>query len=164
MVKVSSDRRPGRKIWFGSLEETVAGLEVAGRVRMKPRMLQIAADHWIRIDNEEILYFEADEQGRTEWVTLRGRFHDLDAPSLEEALAKAGRAGVFVQVSDRHAVAPGRVFGIRLQKRGHHLLEVEGPEGIDEIPLVPSCVRSLEDCLEALNLGGGFLVSEPEDV
>lgn len=163
MVKVSCDRRPGRKIWFGSLEETISGLEVSGRVRMKPRMLKIAPDHWVRVDSEEVLYFEADEQGRAEWVTLRGRFHDLEAPSLEEAIAKACRAAVFVQISERHAVAPGRIFGIKLQKRGLHTLEVEGPAGIDELPLQPQRLQALEDCLEALNLGGGFLVSEPED-
>lgn len=163
MVKISSDCRPGRKIWFGSLDETVAGLEVSGRVRMKPRMLKIAVDHWIRVDSEEVLYLEADETGRAEWVTLRGRYHDMDAPTLDEALEKACRAAVLVKISDTHAIAPGRIFGIKLQKRGFHTLEVEGVTGIDELPLAPNRLPALEDCLEALNLGGGFLVSEPED-
>ena len=163
VVKVSSDCRPGRKIWFGSLEETVAGLEVSGRVRMKPRMLKVALDHWIKVDSEEVLYFESNEQGQAQWVTLRGRYHDLDAPSLDQALEKAGRAAVFVKISERHAIAPGRIFGIKLQKRGSHILEVEGQTGIEELPLAPDRLPALEDCLEALNLGGGFLVSEPED-
>jgi hypothetical protein len=145
------------------LEETVAGLEVSGRVRMKPRMLKVAEDHWLKVDSEEILFFEADEHGRTEWVTLRGRFHDLDAPTLDAALDKAGRAAVFIKISPTHAIAPGRIFGIKLQKKGNHILEVEGQTGIDELPLSPDRLAALEDCLEALNLGGGFLVSEPED-
>ncbi len=163
MLKVTSDRRAHRKIWFGSLDETVAGLEVSGRVRMKPRMLKVAENHWMRVDPDEILYFETDAVGTPEWVTVRGRLRDLECNTLDQALAKACRAGVYVKVSETHAVAPGRICGVRLQRRGHHILEVEGPHGIEEIAMNPQSLAQLDECLEALGLGGGFLVSEPED-
>ena len=164
MHRVETDRRPGHRIYFGALEETVAGLEVHGRVRMKPRMLRIALDHWVRVDADEVLYLE-ERNGQTEWVTLRGRFPDLDQPKLPDALAKASRAGVFVQVSPNHAVAPSRIMGIRLKRRGKHVLEVEGQNGgMVELPLAPERLKQLEDCLEAINLGGGFLVTGPEEI
>jgi len=164
MFRIETDRHPGRKIFFGALDETVAGLEVQGRVRMKPRMLRIAPDHLIRVDAEEVLYLEADDQGLAQWHTLRGTFHDLEAPSLEQALAKASRTGVFVRISDTCAVAPSRIMGIRLQRTGNHLLEVEDASGdLVELGLSPARLQRLEECLEAINLGGGFLVSEPEE-
>lgn len=164
MHRVESDRHPGRKIFFAPLEETVGGLELSGRVRLKPRMLQIEPDHWVRVDAQEVLYLEEDISGQTYWVTLRGRFRDLEHPRLSEALAKASRAGVFIQVSPHYAVAPSRILGIRLQRRGPHVLEVEGTAGEQvEMPLEPHRLVNLEVCLDALNLGGGFLLSEPEE-
>lgn len=164
MFRIETDRHPGRKIFFGALEETISGLEVQGRVRMKPRMLRIAPDHLIRVDAEEVLYLETDAQGLAQWVTLRGTFHDLDAPTLELALAKASRTGVFIRISPECAVAPSRIMGIRLQRQGNHLLEVEGAGGdLVELGLSPSRLHRLEECLEAINLGGGFLVTEPEE-
>lgn len=164
MFRIETDRHPGRKIFFGALDETIAGLEVQGRVRMKPRMLRIAPDHFIRVDAEEVLYLEADEQGLAQWHTLRGTFHDLDCPTLDQALLKATRTGVFVRISETCAVAPSRIMGIRLQRTGNHLLEVESAGGdLIELGLNPSRLTRLEECLEAINLGGGFLVSEPED-
>jgi len=161
---VELDRRPGRQIFFASLDETVGGLEVAGRVRLKPRMLQIDQDHWIRVDTQEVLYLEEDHSGQTYWVTLRGRFRDLEAPKLEQALAKASKAGVFVQISPHYAVAPSRIFGIQLQRRGAHRLEMEGLDGkLVNLPLQPNRLKTLEVCLDALDLGGGFLMSEPEE-
>lgn len=163
MFRVETDRRPGHQIFFGSLEDTVAGLEVHGRVRMKPRMLRIAPDHLIRVDAEEVLYLE-EENGQTTWVTLRGRFVDLDNPTMSEALAKASKSGVFLQISKHYAIAPSRIMGIRLRRHGHHLVEVEGPSGgIVELPMSPDRLQYIEDCLEAINLGGGFLVTGPEE-
>jgi hypothetical protein len=126
-------------------------------------MLQVEPDHWVRVDTQEVLYLEEDHSGQTHWVTLRGRFPDLERPRLTEALAKACRAGVFVQVSPHYAVAPSRILGIRLQRRGAHRLEVEGPAGSVELPLEPHRLHQLEVCLDALDLGGGFLLSEPEE-
>ena len=163
MLKFASDRRATRRIWFGSLEETVAGLEVSGRVRMKPRMLKVADNHWIRVDPDEILYFEEVAPGQTDWVTLRGRLKDMEANTIDQALAKACRAGVYIRVSDKFAGAPSRICGVRLQRTGFHVLEVEGMGGIEEIPLDPLRLKALDECLEVLGLGGGFLVSEPED-
>lgn len=164
MHRVESDRHPGRKIFFAPLEETVGGLEITGRVRLKPRMLQIEPDHWVRVDVQEVLYLEEDSSGQTHWVTLRGRFRDLEQPRLKDALAKASRAGVFIQVSPHYAVAPGRILGIKLQHRGPHRLQVEGLHGEEvDMPLEPHRLVHLEVCLDALNLGGGFLMSEPED-
>jgi hypothetical protein len=164
MFHVETDRHPGRRIFFASLEDTVSGLEVQGRVRMKPRMLQTEKDHWTRVDADEVLYLEEDILGQTYWVTLRGRFRDLEAPSLDQALAKACRSGVFLRVSERYAVAPSRIHGVHLRKRGHHVLEVEGPTGgVVDIPLASAYLKSLEDCLDAINLGGGFLITDPED-
>lgn len=163
MHRVETDRHPGRKIFFAPLEETVGGLELTGRVRLKPRMLQVEPDHWVRVDTQEVLYLEEDHAGQTHWVTLRGRFRDLERPRLTDALAKACRAGVFVQISPHYAVAPSRILGIRLQRRGAHRLEVEGPAGPVELPLEPHRLSQLEVCLDALDLGGGFLLSEPEE-
>jgi hypothetical protein len=51
-----------------------------------------------------------------------------------------------------------------LQRRGPHRIDVEGPGGEEvEMPLEPQRLAHLEVCLEALNLGGGFLLSEPEE-
>jgi hypothetical protein len=164
MFHVETDRYPGRRIFFAPLEETIAGLEVTGRVRMKPRMLLVEKDHWVRVDADEVLYLEEDSTGQTHWVTLRGQFKDLDSPKLDQALAKASKAGVFVKVSDRYAVAPSRIYGVHLRKRGHHVVEVEGPTGaVVEIPLAANYLKGLEDCLDAINLGGGFLITDPED-
>ena len=164
MHRVESDRHPGRPIFFASLDETVGGLEVSGRVRLKPRMLQVEPDHWVRVDAQEVLYLEEDFQGQTHWVTLRGRFRDLDKPRLVDALAKASRAGVFVQISPHYAIAPSRILGVRMQRRGAHRLEIEGTGGdIVELPLEPSRLRNLEVCLDALDLGDGFLMSEPDE-
>ena len=116
MHRVEPDRHPGRKIFFAPLEETIGGLELSGRVRLKPRMLQVEPDHWVRVDAQEVLYLEEDHTGQTHWVTLRGKFRDLEKPSLTEALAKASRAGVFIQVSPHYAVAPSRILGIRMRR------------------------------------------------
>jgi hypothetical protein len=164
MIRVETDRHPGRRIFFTPLEETVGGLEVTGRVRLKPRMLQIEVDHWVRVDAQEVLYLEEDLHGQTHWVTLRGRFRDLEKPRLREALDKACRSGVFLQVSPHYAVAPSRILGVRLQRQGPHRLEVEGLNGdVVELPLDPQRLGQLEVCLDALDLGGGFLLSEPEE-
>lgn len=164
MHRVETDRHPGRPIFFAPLEETVGGLEISGRVRLKPRLLQVDTDHWIRVDAQEVLYLEEDHQGQVHWVTLRGRFRDLEAPRLTQALEKACRAGVFVRTSPHYAVAPSRILGIRLQRRGAHRLEVEGENGeMVEIPLEAQRLSDLELCLDALDLGGGFLHSEPEE-
>jgi hypothetical protein len=164
MYRVEPDRHPGRPIFFAPLEETIGGLELSGRVRLKPRMLQVEPDHWVRVDAQEVLYLEEDHLGQTHWVTLRGRFRDLESPRLSQALTKATRSGVFIQISPHYAVAPSRILGIRLQRRGAHRLEVEGCQGdIVELPLEPQRLKQLELCLDALDLGGGFLISEPED-
>ncbi|MBI3930117.1 MAG: hypothetical protein HY319_31565 [Armatimonadetes bacterium] len=165
MFKVETDRHPGRKIWFGSLQDTIAGFELRGQVRMKPRMLQLGQDHWVRVDGEEVLYLEEAADGRAYWVTLRGTLHDLDGPDFESALEKATRSSVLVRVSPRHAVAPGRILGIRLKRRGYHELEVEGPDGDQAIlPLEPRRLRALEECLDAIHLGGGFLITGPDEL
>lgn len=164
MYRVEPDRHPGRPIFFAPLEETVGGLEISGRVRLKPRMLLVEPDHWVRVDAQEVLYLEEDHTGQTHWVTLRGRFRDLDQPRLSQALAKACRGGVFIQISPHYAVAPSRILGVRLQRRGPHRLEVEGLEGDTvELPLEPHRLSQLEICLDALDLGGGFLVSDPDE-
>ncbi len=164
MFQYHYDRHPGRRIWFGSLEDSVNGLEIRGRVKMKPRMLKLSADHWIRVDAEEIVYLEEQERGRTTWHTLRGSFEDLDTPTLKEALHKANRTGVFVQISPVHAIAPTRILGIRLQRKGNHIIELEGPLGEPmHLPMQPRRLSVLEECLDAINLGGGFLITGPED-
>ncbi|MCA9791130.1 MAG: hypothetical protein AB7S38_04755 [Vulcanimicrobiota bacterium] len=164
MFKFESDRHPGRRIWFGSFEETVSGLEIRGRVKMKPRMLKLSPDHWIRVDAEEVVYLEEQQPGKATWHTLRGPFHDLDAPSLHEALEKANKAGVFIQISPLQAVAPTRILGVRLQRQGNHIIELEGPMGEPmHLPLQPRRLPDLEECLEAINLGGGFLITGPDD-
>lgn len=164
MHRVEPDRHPGRKIFFAPLEETVGGLELSGRVRLKPRMLQVELDHWVRVDAQEVLYLEEDHTGQTYWVTLRGKFRDLEKPRLTEALAKASRAGVFIQTSPHYAVAPSRILGIRMRRRGAHSLEVEGLGGeIVDLPLEHQRLAGLEVCLDAMDLGGGFLCTEPED-
>lgn len=164
MHRVETDRHPGRPIFFAPLEETVGGLEISGRVRLKPRMLQIEPDHWVRVDSQEVLYLEEDHTGQTHWVTLRGRFRDLEKPRLAEALEKAQRAGVFIQISPHYAIAPSRILGVRIQRRGPHRLEIEGLHGEPvELPLEPHRLPQLEVCLDALDLGGGFLISDLED-
>lgn len=164
MYRIETDRHPGRRIWFGSLSDTVSGLEVKGRVKLKPRMLKIAPDHWIRLDVEEVLFLERTLKGTTRWVTLRGSFEDLDAPGFPEALEKARQTGVFVQISPHHAVAPTRIVGIRLQRRGNHELDMEGPQGEPvTLPVEPWRLRGLEECLDVINLGGGFLITGPDE-
>lgn len=163
MYRVETDRHPGRRIFFAPLEETISGLEVTGKFRLKPRMLQVEPDHWVRVDAGEVLYLDQDAEG-THWVTLRGRFRDLETPTLAQAIAKASRAGVFIQVNELQAVAPTRILGIRLQRRGAHLLEVEDACGeVAQLKLQPHRLAQLELCLDALDLGGGFLMSEPDD-
>ncbi len=164
MYKFVGDRYPGRKIWFGDLKDTVSGFEVISRARMKPTLLQIRTGRWIRVDGEEILFLEETEEGKVFWVTLRGRFRDLESGSLSEALKKAGRCAVLVRVSAFHAVAPSRILGIRLKRKGYHLIEVESEKGVPVLlPLDPERLGLLEECLEALDLGGGFLVTGPDD-
>lgn len=165
MYKFETDRHPGRRIWFGHLEDSVSGLEIRARVKMKPRMLKISADHWIRVDKEEILYIEQNETGQAQWHTLRGSFHDLDAPTLAQSLVKARKAGVFIEISPYHAIAPTRILGIRLKRQGFHLLELEGPLGEPVyLPVEPKRLSVLEECLEAINLGGGFLITGPDEI
>ncbi len=95
---------------------------------------------------------------------MRGSFHDLDAPDFQSALNKAGRGGVFVQISNTHAISPQRIIGIRLQKQGFHVVELEGPHGEPMIlSLEPARLPLLEECLDAINLGDGFLITGPDE-
>lgn len=161
---LETDRYPGRKIWFGSLEETITGLEIRTRVKMKPRLLKITDDRWLRVDAEETLYIERTHDGRGIWHTLRGSFHDQEAPTYSAALEKANRAGVFVSISQDHAISPQRIIGIRLHRSGPHELELEGPQGEPiSLKLEPRHLPLLEECLDAINLGDGFLVTGPDD-
>lgn len=163
LYQVETDRRPCGRIWFGSLEDTVAGLELHTRVRMKPFMLHTAPQRWVRVDVEEILYLEAQD-GHVDWVTVRGVFPDLDSPDLEHALARASRCGVFVRLSPRHAVAPARIRGICPGKDGGYLLETEGPRGEPMfLSMEPQALAAVEECLDALALGGGLLMQEIDE-
>ena len=131
---------------------------------MKPLLLKLQDERWLRVDPEETLALEKSSDERCLWHTLRGTFHDLDAPDFDSALAKARRGGVFVQISNTHAISPQRIIGIRLRKRGFHIVELEGPDGEPLIlSLDPSKLELLEECLDAINLGGGFLITGPED-
>lgn len=162
--KLEYDRHPGRKVWLGSFDDTIAGLQIRARVKMKPRLLKISEERWLRVDPEETLALEKCADGRGIWHTLRGSFHDLDAPDYSGAVEKANRGGVFVKISATHAISPQRIIGIRLQKRGFHILELEGPEGEPLIlSLDPAKLPLLEECLDAINLGDGFLITGPED-
>ena len=158
-----TDRRPTRKIWFGSLEDTVEGLEMRGRVHLKPFLLRTGPERWTRVDVEEVLYLEERDR-QVVWSTVRGTFPDLDSPDLDFALSRALRKGVFLKISPVHAVAGARIRGIGPDGRGSFLLETEGPLGEPVLlPLERSCLASVEECLEALSLGGGFLMQEDED-
>lgn len=162
--KIEFDRHPGRKIWLGSFDETIAGLEIRARVKMKPRLLKVSEERWLRVDPEETLYLERDLDGRGLWHTLRGTFHDLEAPTFEAALEKASRGGVFVRIAPRYAISPQRIVGIRLSHKGMHQLELEGPSGAPiSLPLEPRALPILEECLDAINLGDGFLITGPDD-
>lgn len=157
-----TDRRPTRKIWFGSLEETIGGLDIRGRVRLKPFLLRSGPERWCRVDVEEVLYLEQRDQ-RVDWFTVRGCFPDLDSPDLDSTLTRALRKGVFLKISPRHAVAAARIRGIGPDGRGNFLLETEGPSGETVLlPLDRSRLPAVEECLDAMNLGGGFLMQEAE--
>ena len=162
--KLEYDRHPGRKVWLGSFDDTIAGLQIRARVKMKPRLLKISEERWLRVDPEETLAIEKCSDERGIWHTLRGSFHDLDAPDFQAAVDKANRGGVFVPISTTHAISPQRIIGIRLQKRGFHIVELEGPEGEPLIlSLDPAKLPVLEECLDAINLGDGFLITGPEE-
>jgi len=162
--KLEYDRHPGRKIWLGSFEETISGLQIRARVKMKPRLLKLSEDRWLRVDPEETLAIECSTDGRGIWHTLRGSFHDLEAPLYDDAVEKANRGGVFVVISNTHAISPQRIIGIQLKSQGFHQLELEGPEGEPMIlDLDPKKLSVLEECLEAINLGGGFLITGPDE-
>lgn len=162
--QLEPDRHPGRKVWLGSLDETIAGFEIRTRVKMKPRLLKISQDRWLRVDPEETLCIERANDGRGIWHTLRGAFHDLEAPSYEKALEKANRGGVFVTISGQFAISPHRIIGIRLHKSGLHELELEGSQGEPLIlALEEAHLPLLEECLSAINLGDGFLITGPDE-
>lgn len=162
--KIEFDRHPGRKVWLGSFEDTISGLEIRARVKMKPRLLKISEDRWLRVDPEETLCIERSSEDKGIWHTLRGTFHDLDAPDFQSALDKANRGGVFVRISEAFAVSPQRIIGIRLRRRGSHLVELEGASGEPlHLNLDPDKLPLLEECLDAMNLGDGFLITGPED-
>jgi len=158
-----TDRRPTRKIWFGSLEDTLGGLQLRGSVQLKPFLLRTGPERWSRVDVEEVLYLEAREN-RVDWFTIRGCFPDLDSLNLDAALTRALRRGVFLRISDRHAVAATRIRGLSPDRRGNFLLETEGPSGETVIlPLERGSLAAVEECLEAMSLGGGFLMQEPDE-
>jgi hypothetical protein len=162
--KLELDRHPGRKVWLGNFEDTISGLEIRARVKMKPRLLKISEDRWLRVDPEETLSIERHSDGRGIWHTLRGSFHDLDAPDFSQALEKANRGGVFVRISRTYAVSPHRIIGIRLRTEGPHELELEGPQGEPvSLDLEPAHLPLLEECLGAINLGDGFLITGPDE-
>lgn len=162
--KLEFDRHPGRKVWLGSFDDTISGLQIRTQVKMKPLLLKISEERWLRVDPEEILALEQSADNRGLWHTLRGTFHDLESPDFQAALSKANRGGVFVQISPNHAISPQRIIGIRLQKLGYHRVELEGPDGEPMIlGLEPDKLDILEECLEAINLGGGFLITGPDD-
>ena len=162
--KLEYDRHPGRKVWLGSFDDTISGLQIRTRVKMKPILLKISEERWLRVDPEETLAIEKSSDGRGIWHTLRGSFHDLEASEYDDAVNKANRAGVFVSISLTHAISPQRIIGIRLQKKGSHWLELEGPEGEALLlKLDPLKLPLLEECLEAINLGDGFLITGPEE-
>lgn len=158
-----TDRRPTRRIWFGSLEDTVGGLEMRGLVHLKPFLLRTGPERWSRVDVEEVLYLE-QRGDQVDWFTVRGCFPDLDSSDLDSTLARAQRRGVFLKLSPRHAVAAARIRGLCPDGRGNFLLETEGPSGETVLlPLQRTCLPAVEECLEALSLGGGFLMQEPEE-
>ncbi|MEW6282782.1 MAG: LytTR family DNA-binding domain-containing protein [Candidatus Eremiobacterota bacterium] len=160
---IEGDRFPGRKIWFGSLEDTVDGLQVHGRVRMKPYMLRTAPDYWTRVEIEEVLYLDATSD-LVRWVTVRGAVSDLESANLEEALTRATRCGVFVRISRDHAVAPARIRGVMRDEQGRYQVEMDSPTGDPVfLPLDKQCIPDLEECLEVLSIGGSLLFVEPED-
>jgi hypothetical protein len=162
--KLEYDRHPGRKVWLGSFEDTISGLQIRARVKMKPLLLKLSDERWLRVDPEETLALEKGSSNRGIWHTLRGSFHDLDAPDFDSAVTKANRAGVFVAISATHAISPQRIIGIRLQTHGFHVVELEGPEGEPMIlSLDPTRLPLLEECLDAINLGDGFLITGPEE-
>ncbi len=162
--KPEMDRHPGRKVWLADFSETIAGLEIRARVKMKPRLLKISEDRWLRVDPEETLSIERRPDDTGVWHTLRGSFHDLECPSYEQAIEKANRAGVFVKISRDFAVSPHRIIGIRLHHEGPHELELEGPQGEPlSLKLEPARLPLLEECLKAINLGDGFLITGPDD-
>lgn len=162
--KLEFDRHPGRKVWLGSFEDSISGLEIQARVKMKPRLLKISDDRWLRVDPSETLSIERRNDGTGLWHTLRGSFHDLDTPDYDGAVEKANRGGVFVKISRTRAISPQRIIGIRLNSVGNHKLDIEGPSGEPEtLDLDPTKLPVLEECLEAINLGGGFLITGPDD-
>lgn len=158
-----TDRRPTRKIWFGSLEDTVDGLDLRGRVQLKPFLLRTGPERWTRVDVEEVLYLEQRDD-RVDWFTVRGCMSDLDSPDMDTALARALRKGVFARISPRHAVAPARIRGLGPDGKGNFLLETEGPSGETVLlPMERASLALVEECLEAMSLGGGFLMLEPDE-
>ena len=161
--KLEFDRHPGRKVWLGSFDDTISGLEIQARVKMKPRLLKISEERWLRVDASETLSIERRNDGTGLWHTLRGSFHDLETPDYDGAVEKANRCGVFVKISGTHAISPQRIIGIRLSSIGDHQLDIEGPNGEPEtLKLNPTKLPLLEECLEAINLGGGFLITGPD--
>ncbi len=164
MVQVTqTDRYPGRKIWFGALDDTVDGLKLHGRVKMKPTLLRTAPDYWTRVEAEEILYLD----GRGDvihWATVRGLLPDLDSRSFEEALDRATRIGVFVRISGQCAVAPSRIQGLLRVPEGQYQVEMESPcGGTVMLPLDRARIPELEECLEVLSAGSCLLFADPED-
>lgn len=158
------DRHPGRKVWLGSFEDMTSGLRIRARVKMKPILLQLGEERWLRIDAAEIIAIEKSADGRGIWHTLRGSFHDLVSDQYERSVEKANRVGVFVEVSSTFAISPHRIVGIRLTRDESHQLELEGRDGEPMIvALDPPRLALVEECLEAINLGGGFLITGPDD-
>ena len=135
--RLEYDRHPGRKVWLGSFEDSISGLQIRARVKMKPILLKIDGERWLRVDPEELLAIEKKADGR---------------------------GGVYVTISTTHAISPQRIIGIRLQNRGFHVLELEGPDGEPLVlSLDPVKLSLLEECLDAINLGDGFLITGPEE-
>ena len=162
--RLEFDRHPGRKVWLGDFDDTISGLEIQARVKMKPLLLKLDDERWLRVDAEETLALEKSSDSRGIWHTLRGSFHDLEAPDFDSAVQKANKAGVFVRISRTHAISPQRIIGIRLQKQGFHIVELEGPDGEPFIlNLAPEKLSILEECLDAINLGDGFLITGPDE-
>ena len=71
---------------------------------------------------------------------------------------------MFLKISERHAVAAARIRGMSPDGRGNLMLETEGPSGETVLlPMDRSYLPAVEECLEAMSLGGGFLMQEVEE-
>ena len=69
-----------------------------------------------------------------------------------------------MRISRDFAISPQRIIGIRLRHEGPHELELEGPNGEPvALKLEPSRLPLLEECLGAINLGDGFLITGPDE-